>query len=220
MQPPKKNHSLFQPLNLLRLALATLSLWAVFLQAQYLIQLNRFELSGFLSFFTIQSNLYVIAILLIESLGGCGLSNPMRASLRGAAVLYMAITGIVYAVLLANLPIVKEIVHPIADAVHHVLIPIWILFDWVASPPSNRIGARRALWWLVYPLAYLFVSLLRGAITGWYPYPFLNPSNPGGWTGIAIVSFAILVLGLFILAGIVRLQPRKPKTNLSEQPPA
>jgi hypothetical protein len=217
MQQPDKNHSLFQPLNLLRLALAALSLWAVFLQAQYLIQLNRFELSGFLSFFTIQSNLYVIAILLVEALGGCGLSNPLRASLRGAAVLYMAITGIVYAVLLANLPIVKEIVHPIADAVHHVLIPIWILFDWVALPPSNRICARRALWWLVYPLAYLFVSLLRGAVTGWYPYPFLNPSSPGGWTGIAIVSTAILVLGLIILTGIVRLQPRKPDTNLSKK---
>jgi len=34
-----------------RLTLAILSLWAVFLQALYLIQLGRFELAGFLSFF-------------------------------------------------------------------------------------------------------------------------------------------------------------------------
>lgn len=213
MQHPQTNHSLFQPLNALRVALAALSLWAVFLQAQYLIQLNRFELSGFLSFFTIQSNLYVIAVLLIESLGGCGLSNPTRSSLRGAAVLYMAITGIVYAVLLANLPIVKEIVHPIADAIHHLLIPIWVLFDWVASPPQDRISMRRALWWLVYPLVYLFISLLRGTLTGWYPYPFLNPAGPGGWTGIGVVSFAILILGLIILCGIVSLQPRHHSAN-------
>jgi hypothetical protein len=191
-----------------RLTLAILSLWAVFLQALYLIQLGRFELAGFLSFFTIQANLFVIAVLLIETFNGCGISIDRRASLRGAAVLYLAITGIVYAVLLSKLPIVKEIVHPVADAFHHVIMPTWVLFDWVVNPPSHRITVRRALWWFVYPLAYLFVSLIRGAITGWYPYPFLNPASPGGWLGIVTVSIACLILGYIILLGIIRLQPR------------
>jgi hypothetical protein len=191
-----------------RLTLAILSLWAVFLQALYLIQLGRFELAGFLSFFTIQANLFVIAVLLIETFNGCGISIDRRASLRGAAVLYLAITGIVYAVLLSKLPIVKEIVHPVADAFHHVIMPTWVLFDWVVNPPSHRITVRRALWWFVYPLTYLFVSLIRGAITGWYPYPFLNPASPGGWLGIVTVSIACLILGYIILLGIIRLQPR------------
>ncbi|MEY2611705.1 MAG: hypothetical protein RL069_517 [Planctomycetota bacterium] len=191
-----------------RLTLAILSLWAVFLQAIYLIQLGRFEFAGFLSFFTIQANLFVIAVLLIETFNGCGISIDRRASLRGAAVLYLAITGIVYAVLLSKLPIVKEIVHPVADAFHHVIMPTWVLFDWVVNPPSHRITVRRALWWFVYPLAYLFVSLIRGAITGWYPYPFLNPASPGGWLGIVTVSIACLILGYIILLGIIRLQPR------------
>jgi len=191
-----------------RLTLAILSFWAVFLQALYLIKLGRFELAGFLSFFTIQANLFVIAVLLIETFNGCGISIDRRASLRGAAVLYLAITGIVYAVLLSKLPIVKEIVHPVADAFHHVIMPTWVLFDWVANPPSHRITVQRALWWFVYPLAYLFVSLIRGAITGWYPYPFLNPASPGGWLGIVTVSIACLILGYIILLGIIRLQPR------------
>jgi hypothetical protein len=191
-----------------RLTLAILSFWAVFLQALYLIQLGRFELTGFLSFFTIQANLFVIAVLLIETFNGCGISIDRRASLRGAAVLYLAITGIVYAVLLSKLPIVKEIVHPVADAFHHVIMPTWVLFDWVVNPPSHRITVRRALWWFVYPLTYLFVSLIRGAITGWYPYPFLNPASPGGWLGIVTVSIACLILGYIILLGIIRLQPR------------
>ena len=191
-----------------RLTLAILSFWAVFLQALYLIQLGRFELAGFLSFFTIQANLFVIAVLLIETFNGCGISIDRRASLRGAAVLYLAITGIVYAVLLSKLPIVKEIVHPVADAFHHVIMPTWVLFDWVANPPSHRITVRRALWWFVYPLTYLFVSLIRGAITGWYPYTFLNPASPGGWLGIVAVSIACLILGYIILLGIIRLQPR------------
>jgi hypothetical protein len=191
-----------------RLSLAILSFWAVFLQALYLIQLGRFELAGFLSFFTIQSNLFVIAVLLIETFNGCGISSDRRASLRGAAVLYLAITGLVYAVLLSKLPIVKEIVHPVADAFHHLIMPTWVLFDWVANPPSHRISIRRALWWFAYPLAYLFVSLIRGALTGWYPYPFLDPASPGGWFGIVAVSVAVLILGTIILLVIIRLQPR------------
>ena len=36
------------------------------------------------------------------------------------------------------------------------------------------------------------VTLVRGAIDGWYPYPFLDPAN-GGYA-----SVAIYVVGIFV----------------------
>ena len=53
--------------------------------------------------------------------------------------------------------------------------------------------ARAALWVLVYPLAWVSFSLVRGALTGWWPYPFLNPTNPAGWAGVVeyIVGIAL-----------------------------
>ncbi len=133
-------------LNLLRWVLVAVSIAAIFLQANHLIAIGRFELGPFFSFFTIQANLIAIGVLVISALGGVGLSDGLLAALRGASVLYLTITGLVYAVLLSQLPMVKEIVHPVADGVHHLLIPLWVLFDWVVDPPRDRPGYRRSLW--------------------------------------------------------------------------
>jgi hypothetical protein len=40
--------------------------------------------------------------------------------------------------------------------------------------------------------------ILRGADTGWYPYPFLNPGNVGGYGGVATYACGIAVA--FVLA--------------------
>ncbi|MFM8187259.1 MAG: Pr6Pr family membrane protein [Pirellula sp.] len=194
--------------NLVRWVLAAVSVYAVFVQANYLIAKGGFQLGPFLSFFTIQANLFTVIVLVIEAAGGFGISETWRTGLRGAAVLYLGITGLVYAVLLSQLPMVKEIVHPFADGVHHLLMPLWILFDWVAFAPSNRPTYRQSLSWLVYPLAYLFFSLVRGGITGWYPYPFLNPNQPGRWLAVSIVSVVILLIACAMIWAILRLVPR------------
>jgi hypothetical protein len=195
-------------LNLLRWVLVAVSIAAIFLQANHLIAIGRFELGPFFSFFTIQVNLIAIGVLVISALGGMGLSDGSQAALRGASVLYLTITGLVYAVLLSQLPMVKEIVHPVADGVHHLLMPLWVLFDWVVDPPRDCPGYRRSLWWLAYPLGFLFFSLIRGAITGWYPYPFLSPDQAGGWVALGIVSGVIFLIACGLIGLILLLVPR------------
>jgi hypothetical protein len=41
--------------------------------------------------------------------------------------------------------------------------------------------------------AFVLYSLIRGASTGWYPYPRLDPSKVGGYTGVAAYGVAITV---------------------------
>jgi hypothetical protein len=41
--------------------------------------------------------------------------------------------------------------------------------------------------------------MVRGAIAGWYPYPFLDPSD-GGYGTVALYVVAILVFGLVVVA--------------------
>ncbi|MCY3007090.1 MAG: Pr6Pr family membrane protein [Planctomycetota bacterium] len=200
-------------LNLVRWVLVAFSVVAIFFQANHLIAKGRFELGPFFSFFTIQANLIAIGVLVMEALGGLGLSDAQRAAFRGASVLYLTMTGLVYAVLLSQLPMVKEIVHPLADGVHHLLMPLWVLFDWVVEPPRYRPGYRRSLWWLSYPLGFLFFSLIRGAITGWYPYPFLSPHEPGGWMAVGIVSGVILLISCGLIGLILQLVPRGDRSR-------
>ena len=192
--------------NAARWGMALLALGAVCLQAWHLIQIDRFAILQFISFFTIQSNVIAAVVMAIEAAGGLGMRPSRRESLRGAVVLYLSITAIVYALLLSRLPIVKEIVHPWADPVLHYLVPLWVLIDWLLAPITSIITFRRAMLWLVYPLGYLFVSLIRGALTGWYPYPFLNPNEPGGWLAVVIVCSILTLLGVGLIWVIVWLK--------------
>jgi hypothetical protein len=60
---------------------------------------------------------------------------------------------------------------------------------------------------LVFPLLFAAYSLIRGAFSRWYPYPFLDAGNLGyGQAAANIVGILILfsVLGL-ILVGFDRL---------------
>ena len=50
------------------------------------------------------------------------------------------------------------------------------------------------LLWLAFPAVYLGYTIIRGALTGWYPYPFLDPSQTDGYGGVAIWCGAILVI--------------------------
>jgi len=184
----------------LRIVVAIAAAAAIVVQGLHAARAGRFTLGTFLSFFTIQSNLLAMLVLAVEGRGGWGLAPGRRATLRGAATLYVLVAGIVYAALLADLPIARQMAHPLAGPVLHVAIPAWMAIDWLAAPPLAAIRFGRALLWLVYPYAYLAASLVRGRLTGWYPYPFLDPRGPGGWTGLVAVCAGITVLACALVA--------------------
>ena len=54
----------------------------------------------------------------------------------------------------------------------------------------TRLSVRDGLLWLAFPLAWTGVTLVRGALDGWYPYPFLDPAN-GGYGQVAVIAVAI-----------------------------
>jgi hypothetical protein len=65
----------------------------------------------------------------------------------------------------------------LADIWHHAVMPIFITVLWLC-PMDNRKADKKKLWlWLIYPLAYFAVSMIRGIFIEWYPYPFLDPND-------------------------------------------
>lgn len=155
------------------------------------------SLVNFFSYFTILSNLLAIVVLLIG--GALDPRSSRWAYLRGAATLYMVITGIVYAALLSN-----QDVGPLAPWVNsalHQVTPAVLLADWVCFPPWPR-ASYRALGWLAFPLLYFAYSLIRGAVVNWYPYPFLDPRHPGGYGRVALYA-VVLALVMAVLAALV-----------------
>ncbi len=157
----------------------------------------------YLSFFTIQSNLIAAVVLLWLALRPPAAANVLRADVvRGAAVLYLAITGIVFALLLSGAAGAMEGRMVWVNAVLHQLSPIALFLDWLIVPPTPALTFRRALWWLVYPIAYLILTLVRGAFINWYPYPFTDPGAVGGYDGVLVFAVAI-TLGVLLFMGLL-----------------
>ena len=74
-------------------------------------------------------------------------------------------------------------------------MPIAVIADWLIDPPRTSIPFTTSLRWLTYPLLWVAYTLVRGATSGWYPYPFLDPAN-GGYGTVAIYIVAILAFGV------------------------
>lgn len=182
-------------LRSLRLALA--SLVAVALIAQLAIGLSRSGLTvvRFFSCFTVLSNTLAVVLLVMLARRPDGDASSRFAAFRGAVTVYMVVTGLVYALVIAPIAGDLGVPEPWIDWVIHVLGPIAVLLDWIINPPSGKLP-RESLWiWLLFPAAYLGYSLIRGPIVDWYPYPFLAPDD-GGYATVAIWSGGVLVVTL------------------------
>jgi hypothetical protein len=90
----------------------------------------------------------------------------------------------------------------------HTYGPILIVLDYLISQKAFNIRLRAALWVAVFPLIWLIFSVIRGFITNWWPYWFINPNGEAGVIGMlsyigAITTF-FLILG-FIVLGLKKL---------------
>ncbi|MGW2250418.1 Pr6Pr family membrane protein [Kitasatospora sp. NPDC001660] len=154
-------------------------------------------LVNYFSYFTNLGNMAAIVVLALGGLAGLTGRRPVPDLVRGAVVLYLAITGLVYGTVLAEYP--AQLTIPWVNDVLHRAMPLLVLADWLIDPPAQRLRARAALWWLGFPLVYLVYTLLRGWAVDWYPYPFLDPGVHGGYGRVAGACF--LTTGAFVLVG-------------------
>jgi hypothetical protein len=77
-------------------------------------------------------------------------------------------------------------------------MPVAVMADWLIAPPHGPLPFRRVtLPFLIPPLTWTAFTLVRGALDGWYPYPFLNPAN-GGYGTVALYAAGIFVLFLAV----------------------
>lgn len=184
-----------------RLFFGGLTIAAILTQLQYSINTDR-SITNFFSFFTIQSNILAAIIFIFVGVGVLAQqkSNPQFALIRGAATLYMTMTGIIYALLLSGNEIALQTTIPWVNTVLHYLFPAVVLLDWLFFPPKFNLRFKKALMWLLFPAIYLIYSLIRGSITGWYPYPFLNPST--GWGDVA-TTCTVITIGVVVLTWLL-----------------
>ncbi|MFB7249375.1 Pr6Pr family membrane protein [Microbacterium sp. NPDC056234] len=167
---------------------------------------------NFFSYFTILSNLVAVIALAI---GGIWMLRHRRstdlepawlATILVCASSYMIVTGIVYNILLRNIPL-AGLSDVWTNETLHVVMPLVMLLDVLFAP--RRRGLPWSALWIVaaFPIVWAGYTLVRGEhITSplygrpwWYPYPFLDPHQvPAGYVGVAgyILGIAAVIVGV------------------------
>lgn len=174
----------------LRLASVILVLAAIVAQAVVLADVGAFDATRFFAFFTIQSNLIGVAAFVWLLVVGRRPRSRALELVRGASAVYLTVTFFVVIFLLSGVDVQLQLVW--VDVVLHKIFPVIVVLDWILEPPAARMGAREILPWLVFPLAWTVLTVVRGALDGWYPYPFLDPAN-GGYGQVAVVVVGVLI---------------------------
>lgn len=153
---------------------------------------------GLFNYFTILTN--ILAAITFSVLA-VGVHNRIftHAGNQTAILVYILVVGIVYSALLRSTWNPQGF-QRVVDELLHTVVPLFFLMYWFAFTPKANVKYSQIPRWLVYPASYLTYSLVRGAATGRYPYPFLNATQLG-WGNVLLVC---LLLTLF-LTGLAHL---------------
>ena len=142
----------------------------------------------YFTYFTILTNLAIG----VWFLGAAFLDRRFEtaSAVRLALTVYGLVTVTVYWIFLSPTH------HPqgwsfFANALLHVAVPLAMAAEGLVVP-GTRIRPSAPWWGLLFPAVYCAFSLVRGELTGWYPYFFLNRSEMGGWGPLALFCGGLL----------------------------
>lgn len=183
----------------LRLAVALLGISAIvstFVDTSTRATINPFNFFGF---FTMQSNIFIVFVLLLTAVVTFSGTTPPRwlVLARGCATTYIVITGVVYNILLNGLE--GGITLAWANTVLHIILPLYAALDWVLFSDRGPLAWKRIWVVLIYPIVWIIVVLARGATDGWVPYPFLDPAQGYGVVAMYAVAIAAATVVFAVL---------------------
>ena len=172
---------------------------------------NDFVAVEYYSYFTIQSSLINVVILALSGLVAVRLRAESRlwGVLRASVVSYAVVTAVVYNVLLRGLPDEGYVGVQWPNEVIHVWMPLFLLLDWLFSPARPVLRMRDVRIVVIYPIAWLAFTLVRGLLDGWFPYPFLEPNGPDGWSGVLGYVLGIAAFIIAIAVGLIAISRAK-----------
>ena len=204
----------------LRLLTATSILGAIVWQISDRLVHNLFRPGEYFAYYTIQSSLIAAVVLTVTAVRELkGLTQTKALNLARLSVsTYAIVVAVVYNALLRGTPVLPG--DPdygydwpvVPNEILHVWAPVFIVLDLALTFMTSKLKFKQIFWVLVFPLAWLAFTIVRGLNTNWWAYWFLNPNEDGGVTGVVAYIFGIMffmLLSATISLGLNRLISRK-----------
>jgi hypothetical protein len=212
---------------ILRLAVAVAIVVAIVAQLQRSLEVWHeqgvhdvaFQLVNFFSFFTIESNVASVAVLVTGAVYVfMKRGDPHWYTLfRVIVVTYMGVTGVVYNLLLRGVELPQGTTVEWSNEILHVIAPAYLVLDWLFAPGRAPLNWRAIRAIVIFPIVWAAYTLVRGPFaiderTGkpWYPYPFLNPGTaPEGYFSVAFYIVLIACVVGLVGAGAIWVSRRR-----------
>jgi len=193
------------------LAISAAIVWFSVIAQLYLSIVNRLApvaeaLTRFFTYFTIQTNILVatcFTVLLLKPVSDWGkfFSSPRVLT---AICTYITFVGLTYNLLLRQLWQPTGL-QQVVDELLHSAIPIIFILYWLIFVPKAGLQWKNIFTWLIYPVIYIVIVLIREAISGYYPYPFIDVNNLGYprvfLNGFGLIITFLLLSSLFVAIG-------------------
>ena len=134
----------------------------------------------FFGYFTITTNILVaVCCTVIVAAATLGPGNFFyRQSTLAAIAVYIVVVGLTYNTLLRFLWKPQGL-QWVVDELLHSVIPVMYLLYWLVAVPKDQLQWKYVWPWLIYPLIYTIFMFIRGALSGFYPYPFIDIGKIG-----------------------------------------
>ncbi len=179
-----------------------LLLWtAVMLQLFLMLQNRVFPIGEtlirFFSYFTILTNTLCAVYFTAAFFERSWTRQPGWLT---ALTLYIFVVGLVYQLVLRKLWEPTGLQQWVDELLHSVN-PLLVFFYWIAYERKHELKYSMVPGWLIYPLVYLLYILIRGNISGFYPYPFLQVPQIG--LRQVLMNSGLLLAGFILLSTIL-----------------
>ncbi len=153
---------------------------------------------NFFSYFTILTNLLAALALTLPVIAPDGIGRWWsRPAVRGGVVLFITVVMAVYhLVLRASWD--PQGLQKVVDYALHYGLPIAFILDWLLFVRKGRTPWSAAIAWLGFPAVFGIWTLVHGALSGFYPYPFLDVGKLG--YALVVRNMLGMTMGFLVLA--------------------
>jgi hypothetical protein len=98
----------------------------------------------------------------------------------------------------------------LVDELLHSVIPVYFVLFLFIFVPGKDLKWKNAFPWLTYPILYMVYAMIFGAVTKFYPYPFVDVNKLGYrkalTNSMTVLAFIFLLSLALIGIGKIRKQ--------------
>jgi len=153
------------------------------------------EMLPVIVYYTIQTNIFAAIWALYIAIWALAPKLKRVSSFLSMLVtLYISVTGVVYWLMLVPMLGFDAKLFSLSNIWMHAVTPIFAIVMFFAILHGSKIGAKKLVLVVVYPLMYLVFAYILRAASGAYIYPFFDPAAMRGGFGVALVLLVIATL--------------------------